>query len=153
MKADLIETQQRTVHGVGVMIRMRSGTCEVDVALTARSVSGMRDLVSACLTLWGLDDLDMRVTLAASELLTNAFQHARKAGEDAVPVKVVLTRTPDGVFLSVSDPSPRHPTPVTASDTDEGGRGLALVAEISNGYGCSSTAHGKDVWVTVLRPS
>lgn len=26
-----------------------------------------------------------------------------------------------------------------------------LIKEFSDGYGCSSTAHGKDVWVTILR--
>ncbi|MEU1893813.1 ATP-binding protein [Streptomyces pristinaespiralis] len=110
----------------------------------------MRDLVRACLGLWGLTELDWRVALTASELLTNAFQHARKEGEPSVPVKVVLTRTPDGVFLCVSDPHPRLPVPVFAGDSDEGGRGLVLIKEFSNGYGCSSTAHGKDVWVTIL---
>ncbi|MFG2525305.1 ATP-binding protein [Streptomyces sp. NPDC048527] len=152
MKADLMEAQQPIVEGTSATIRARSGTCEIDVVLTAAAVSGVRDLISACLRLWGLAELERRVTLTASELLTNAFQHASKEGESSVPVNIVLTRTPDGVVLSVSDPHPRLPAPVFAGDSDEGGRGLVLIKECSDGYGCSSTAHGKDVWVTILRP-
>ncbi|WP_328541140.1 ATP-binding protein [Streptomyces sp. NBC_00371] len=153
MKTDLMEAQPPTAGGTSAMTRMRYGTCEVDVALTAKTVRRVRNLISSCLSLWGLTELDMRVGLVSSELLTNAFLHARKDGEASVPVKVVLTRTPDGVFLSISDPNPRHPVLLDPRETDEGGRGLALVKAISNGFGCSSTAYGKDVWVTVLHPS
>ena len=148
--SDLMEAQQPTAEGTSATVRGRSGACEIDVVLTASAVSGVRDLVSACLRLWGLIELEWRVALTASELLTNAFQHARKEGEPSVPVKVVLTRTPDGVFLCVSDPHPRLPAPVVAKDGDEGGRGLVLIKEFSDRYGCSSTPHGKDVWVTIL---
>ncbi|MFF2941208.1 ATP-binding protein [Streptomyces niveus] len=151
MKADLMEAQQPNIDGTSATVRTRSGVCEIDVVLTVAAVSGVRDLVSACLFLWGLGELNWRVTLTASELLTNAFQHARKEGESSVAVKVVLTRTPDGVFLCVSDPHPGLPAPVFASEGDEGGRGLMLIMEVSDRYGCSSTAHGKDVWVTILR--
>lgn len=116
----------------------------------AQGLRGARVLVSACLRLWGLTELDWRVTLTASEMLTNAFQHARKEDESSVPVKVVLTRTPDGVFLCVSDPRPLLPAAVSAGANDEGGRGLMLIKTLSDRYGCSSTAHGKDVWVTIL---
>ncbi|MCZ4603346.1 ATP-binding protein [Streptomyces sp. Lzd4kr] len=149
--ADLMEAQQPIMEGTSATIRRHSGACEVEALLTDAAVSGVRALVSACLHLWGLAELDWRVTLAASELLTNAFQHARKDGEQSVPVKIVLTRTPDGVFLCVSDPHPRLPALVSPGNCDEGGRGLLLVEELSNEYGCSSTAHGKDVWVTILR--
>ncbi|MET7853055.1 ATP-binding protein [Streptomyces avermitilis] len=151
MKADLMEAQQPFTDGTSATLRARSGACEIDVVPTAAAVSGVRDLVRACLRLWGLTELDSRVTLTASELMTNAFQPARKEDESSVPVKVVLTRTPDGVFLCVSDPHPRLPAPVSAGDNDEGGRGLVLIKEISDGYGCSSTAHGKDIWATILR--
>ncbi|MET9357752.1 ATP-binding protein [Streptomyces sp. NPDC006617] len=150
MKADLMEAQQPLTDGTSAAVRTRSGACEIDVALTAAAVSGVRDLVSACLRLWGLTELDWRVTLTASELLTNAFQHARKEDESSVPVKVVLTRTPDGIFLCVSDPHPWLPAAVSAGDKDESGRGLMLIKTLSNRYGCSSTAHSKDVWVMVL---
>ncbi|MGW5599632.1 ATP-binding protein [Streptomyces rochei] len=150
MKADLMEAQHTLTDGTSAAVRTHSGACEIDVALTAAAVSGLRDLVSACLHLWGLTELDWRVTLTASELLTNVFQHARKDDESSVPVKVVLTRTPDGVFMCVSDPHPWLPTPVSAGDNDEGGRGLMLIKTLSDRYGCSSTAHGKDVWVTIL---
>lgn len=145
-----MEAQQPTADGTSAAVRTRSGACEVDVTLTAAAVSGVRDLVSACLRLWGLTELDWRVTLTASELLTNAFQHARKEDETSVPVKVVLTRTPDGVFLCVSDPHPRLPALAPAGDNDESGRGLSLIETLTDRYGCSSTAHGKDVWVTIL---
>ncbi|MFC9546982.1 ATP-binding protein [Streptomyces sp. NPDC056956] len=150
MKADLMGAQQPVSDGTSAAVRTRSGACEIDVVLTDAAVSGVRDLVSACLRLWGLTELDWRVTLTASELLTNAFQHARKEDESSVPVKVVLTRTPDGVFLCVSDPHPWLPAAVSAGENDEGGRGLMLIKTLSDRYGCSSTAHGKDVWVTIL---
>ncbi|WP_436849677.1 ATP-binding protein [Streptomyces avermitilis] len=49
--------------------------------------------------------------------MTNAFQHARKEDESSVPVKVVLTRTPDGVFLCVSDPHPGSRPPSRLATT------------------------------------
>ncbi|MFD7136993.1 ATP-binding protein [Streptomyces sp. NPDC059894] len=150
MKADLMEAQQPVTKSTSATVRTSSGACEIDIALTATAVSRVRDLVSACLRLWGLTELDWRVTLTASELLTNAFQHARREDESSVRVKVVLTRTPDGVFLCVSDPHPRLPALVSAGDNDEGGRGLVLIKKLSDRYGCSSTAHGKDVWATIL---
>ncbi len=145
-----MEAQQPVTDGTSAAVRTRSGACEIDVALTAAAVSGVRDLVSACLRLWSLTELNWRVTLTASELLTNAFQHARKEDESSVPVKVVLTRTPDGIFLCVSDPRPWLPAPVPAGDNDEGRRGLMLIKTLSDRYGCSPTAQGKDVWVTIL---
>ncbi|MFJ8956492.1 ATP-binding protein [Streptomyces sp. NPDC102383] len=151
MKTDLMEAQQPIAEGTSATVRTRSGACEIDVDLTIAAVSGVRELVRACLRLWGLTELEWRVTLTASELLTNAFQHARKRGESSVPVTVVLTRTPDGVFLCVSDPHPQLPAPVCAGDSDECGRGLALIEEFSDRHGWSSTTHGKDVWATLLR--
>lgn len=151
MIADLAEARPTVLEGTSAMVRMRSGTCEVDVALTDDVIAELRALVTTCLNLWGLPDLDFRVVLAASELLTNAYQHARPEGADSVPVKLLVSRTPDGVFLSVRDPDPCHPIPVNARDTEESGRGLALLKAVSNGLGCSSTEGGKDVWVSVLR--
>ena len=128
-------------------------TCEVDVALTAKTVRRVRNLISSCLSLWGLTELDMRVGSGLVRAADQRVSARPQGGEASVPVKVVLTRTPDGVFLSISDPNPRHPVPLDPRETDEGGRGLVLVKAISNGFGCSSTAYGKDVWVTVLHPS
>lgn len=80
-------TQQPIAEGTSATVRTRSGACEIDAVLTVAAVPGVRDLVSACLRLWGLTELDWRVTLTASELLTNAFQHARQEGAPSVPVK------------------------------------------------------------------
>lgn len=78
------------------------------------------------------------LTLVASELVTNAVQHA-DSGCDRRWILVQLSQGIDFLRLTVTDPGSlfsapyRIPTQEQANDKAEGGRGLAIVAELSHG--------------------
>lgn len=80
--------------------------------------------------------------LLASELVTNAILHAR------THVQVGVVVDDDQALVCVSDrlPEPGALTPQSKSQTRPGGRGLALVADLSERWGSTAYAGGKTVW-------
>jgi anti-sigma regulatory factor (Ser/Thr protein kinase) len=92
-------------------------------------------------------DADRRdsALLLASELVTNAILHARTA----VQLGVVVD---DGrVLVCVGDrlAGAGEITPRGHSQDRPGGRGLALVADLSDDWGTESYSGGKTVWFTM----
>ena len=87
-----------------------------------------------------LDD----AVLMVSELVTNSVLHG------GPPVVVAVDCTEDTLQVRVRDGSSELPAPRDAQQTDESGRGLALVAEMSADWGVDPVADGKNVWF-VLR--
>ncbi|MGZ4590092.1 MAG: ATP-binding protein [Actinomycetes bacterium] len=87
------------------------------------------------------DALDIAVLLT-SELVTNAILHAR------TPVQLGLVRDDDTVMVAVGDRAPAEMSlePRSWSKDRPGGRGLALVAEMSDSWGTSTHTGGKTVW-------
>ncbi len=78
--------------------------------------------------------------LIVSELVTNAVRYA------GGPVGLRLIR--DEVLLcEVTDPSNTQPRMRRARITDEGGRGLFLVARLSRRWGSRYGQRGKTIWV------
>jgi anti-sigma regulatory factor (Ser/Thr protein kinase) len=109
-------------------------------------VAEARRLASARLTEWGLDELAFTTELIVSELVTNA---ARYAGG---PVGLRLIR--DSVLVcEVSDPSNSQPRLTRARQLDEGGRGLFLVAQMADRWGCRYGRSGKTIWTEQAIPS
>ncbi|MET7329524.1 SpoIIE family protein phosphatase [Nonomuraea sp. NPDC005650] len=98
-----------------------------------------REHVRAQLSAWHLDDLSMTTELLASELVGNVVRHAKG------PIHLRLLRT-DVLTCEVSDGSLTTPRIRRAAETDEGGRGLQLVAAISRRWGTRYTATGKSIW-------
>lgn len=89
------------------------------------------------------DELDAAL-LMASELVTNAILHAR------TPVELGVVVDSGRLLLCVGDRLPGGPlTPRSHSRDRPGGRGLALVADLSEHWGTVSTAGGKTVWFTL----
>ncbi|MGR8009386.1 ATP-binding protein [Streptomyces hypolithicus] len=82
--------------------------------------------------------------LCVSELLSNVITHL---GE-GTPVTVHITRTPDGrTRVEVTDPDPRvWPVLRHAADSDESGRGLAILGAVSLRWGVSQGPDSKTVW-------
>ncbi|WP_314242152.1 ATP-binding SpoIIE family protein phosphatase [Streptomyces kutzneri] len=108
---------------------------EADLSLVARA----RELVVGQLSDWQLDDLGFVTELVASELVTNAIRYA------GGPVGLRLIR--DRVLVcEVSDHSSTQPRLRRARETDEGGRGLFLVAQLTDRWGCRFTSTGKTIW-------
>ena len=79
--------------------------------------------------------------LAVSELVSNAVTH----GEEPLDVRLTLMR--ESVRISVHDGNPVPPSVRTPSPGGlTGGRGLRIVAAVSERWGCATTRRGKNVW-------
>ncbi|SFD26782.1 ATP-binding SpoIIE family protein phosphatase [Streptomyces aidingensis] len=102
-------------------------------------VADIRSLVSARLTDWGLAELAFATELIVSELVTNAIRYA------GGPVGIRLIRD-QRLICEVSDPSQTQPHLRRARLSDEGGRGLFLVAQLAHRWGSRYTPTGKTIW-------
>ncbi|QKW10307.1 SpoIIE family protein phosphatase [Streptomyces sp. NA04227] len=99
-----------------------------------------REHVREQLAAWHLDDLLTTTTeLIVSELVGNAVRHAR----GPIDLRLLRSRT---LICEVSDGSLTTPHIRTASFTDEGGRGLQLIAAMAQRWGARYTAEGKSIW-------
>ncbi|TJZ93678.1 PAS domain S-box protein [Actinacidiphila oryziradicis] len=102
-------------------------------------VSTARSLAVGQLTKWGLPDLATTTELIVSELVTNAISHGTG------PVRLRLIRH-QVLTCEVSDTNTSLTCLRHARTTDEGGRGLFLVAQLSHRRGTRYTPDGKTVW-------
>ncbi|MEU3450752.1 SpoIIE family protein phosphatase [Streptomyces thermolilacinus] len=98
-----------------------------------------RRLTADQLAQWGLDDLVFTSELIVSELVTNAYRYA------SGPVQLRLIRD-SSLICEVSDGSTTAPHLRRARSTDEGGRGLFLVAQLTERWGTRYSRDGKTVW-------
>jgi serine phosphatase RsbU (regulator of sigma subunit)/PAS domain-containing protein/anti-sigma regulatory factor (Ser/Thr protein kinase) len=103
------------------------------------AVARIRANVSERLTAWGLEDLTFATELIVSELATNAIRYGTG------PIRVRLLRD-RALICEVSDGSSTSPHLRYAATTDEGGRGLFLVAQLSDRWGTRYTPDGKVIW-------
>ncbi|MFF3073290.1 SpoIIE family protein phosphatase [Kitasatospora sp. NPDC057936] len=103
------------------------------------AVGAAREAVARRLAAWGLEDLAFTTELIVSELVTNAVRYG------GAPIGLRLIR--DRVLLcEVTDPSNTQPRLRRARNTDEGGRGLFLIAQLSTRWGCRYGRRGKTIW-------
>ncbi|WPB95021.1 SpoIIE family protein phosphatase [Streptomyces malaysiensis] len=102
-------------------------------------VASARSLVIRQLAEWGLDELMTTTELIASELVTNAIRHGTG------PIRLRLIRH-DVLICEVADTSNTSPRLRHARTTDEGGRGLFLVAQLTRRWGTRYTEGGKLIW-------
>jgi len=125
-----------------------AGTCARSIG--AGSVRACRDFAVATLRQWGVCDRDDDIAVVVSELVTNALRHALPAAAAAPggwPVQVGLARPGRSLLCAVCDPSDRLPVPREPDPLEETGRGLQVVASLSDEWGCSVPgAMGKIVW-------
>jgi anti-sigma regulatory factor (Ser/Thr protein kinase) len=103
------------------------------------AVSEVRASVTRRLADWGLEELAFTTELILSELVTNAIRY----GRGPIEVRLLRDRT---LICEVSDSSTTSPHLRYAASTDEGGRGLFLVAQIAERWGTRYTPHGKVIW-------
>jgi len=68
-------------------------------------------------------------------------------------IEVVVRRGQTSIWIEVYDQDVRTPRVRSASATDEGGRGLFLVKQLSQRWGVRSTATGKAVWFQLALPA
>jgi anti-sigma regulatory factor (Ser/Thr protein kinase) len=105
------------------------------------SVSLARAFVRAAEPELTTDALDTLVLLT-SELVTNAVLHAR------TPVRLDVVMGDEQVMVAVGDLAPVEQSlePRHWSKDRPGGRGLALVADLSDAWGTRTHSGGKAVW-------
>ncbi|MFI1065260.1 SpoIIE family protein phosphatase [Streptomyces spororaveus] len=112
---------------------------EWEVPGEASAVSRVRNAGAAQLAAWGLDEISFATELILSELITNAIRY----GSAPVRVRLLRDRT---LICEVSDGSSTSPHLRYAATTDEGGRGLFLVAQYADRWGTRYTERGKVIW-------
>lgn len=115
--------------------RVAFWTLPTDPAIVATS----RTLVARQLGIWDLPDLVFTAQLVVSELVTNAIRY----GTPPIQLRLILDQV---LICEVSDgnsaaPHVRHPRA-----SDEGGRGLLLVAQLAKRWGTRLTPGGKTIW-------
>ena len=81
-----------------------------------------------------------RAALVTSELVANSVRHARGG------VSLALKRLNGGWLVSVADDSSAPPQLRDAGPLSENGRGMLIVARVSEQLGWSRTPTGKVVW-------
>ncbi|KRD01853.1 histidine kinase [Streptomyces sp. Root264] len=112
---------------------------EWDVPVDPAAVAEVRSAAMRQLARWDLDELSFATELILSELVTNAIRY----GSGPVRVRLLRDRT---LICEVSDGSSTSPHLRYAAMTDEGGRGLFLVAQLTERWGTRYTPKGKVIW-------
>ncbi|MEU0372859.1 SpoIIE family protein phosphatase [Streptomyces sp. NPDC006283] len=119
---------------------------EWDVPPDPSAVRRVRAAVAEKLAEWGLEEEAFTTELILSELVTNSIRYA--SGE--IRVRLIRDRA---LICEVSDQSSTSPHMRQAATTDEGGRGLFLVAQFAERWGTRYTADGKVIWTEQPLPA
>ena len=102
-------------------------------------VADARARAARQLATWGLEEISFTTELLVSELVTNAIRHA----QSPIQLRMILD---GGLCCEVSDGSSSAPHLRRADRYDEGGRGLLLVAQLTEAWGSRHTRTGKTIW-------
>jgi PAS domain S-box-containing protein len=102
-------------------------------------VADARARAARQLAAWGLEEITFTTEVVVSELVTNAIRYA----QSPIQLRMIL----DGALsCEVSDGSSTAPHLRRADRYDEGGRGLMLVAQLTERWGSRHTRVGKTIW-------
>ncbi|MER7373768.1 SpoIIE family protein phosphatase [Streptomyces lanatus] len=110
-----------------------------EVPVDPAAVADVRARATRQVAAWGFGELAMTTELIVSELVTNAIRYAEP------PIRLRLLRD-SRLTCEVADASSTAPRLRHARSTDEGGRGLFLVAQLAHRWGARYTADGKIIW-------
>ncbi|WTG86322.1 SpoIIE family protein phosphatase [Kitasatospora sp. NBC_01560] len=114
---------------------------EWEVSSDPAAVGPVRRACARRLEEWGLEQIGFGTELILSELITNAVRY----GAQPIRVRLLLT---DTLVCEVSDGNSTAPHIRRAKDTDEGGRGLFLVAQYAQRWGTRYSSRGKTIWTS-----
>lgn len=121
------------------------------------SVSAARRFTTQTMQRWGVADRGDDVAVVVSELLSNALRHGLPSMCDLRPdrpIRLGLVHAGASLMCAVADPSSQLPMPREAGWLDESGRGLHVIASLSDQWGsCMARGRpGKVVWATFATP-
>jgi Histidine kinase-like ATPase domain len=126
------------------------GTAMRPPGVDVSRVSAARDFTIATLRRWEVAGRCEDIVIVVSELLTNALRHAlpRSGGtRTGPPVRLGLLQPGQCVVCAVADPSRTAPVPRMADDISETGRGLQVIAALSDRWGYTPPSDmGKVLW-------
>ncbi|GGI97115.1 SpoIIE family protein phosphatase [Streptomyces brasiliensis] len=111
-----------------------------DIPADPALVAPIRKQVVEQLDLWSLSETAFTAELVVSELVTNAIRYGSR------PIRLRLIHDATTLICEVSDTSHTAPHLRRAKIWDEGGRGLLLVAQLTQRWGSRHTADGKTIW-------
>ncbi|MDJ1131376.1 ATP-binding protein [Streptomyces iconiensis] len=128
--------------------------CAVEFQALPSRIGQVRRIISAQLRYWRLDPLIDAAALGVTELLANVHRHANSpegCGDKHCTVELAFVW--DRLTVSVHDHDPRLPS-VRSRPEDRmatSGRGLALVAAVSDSWGMRAQhdGSGKTVWFSL----
>ncbi|MFJ9469053.1 ATP-binding SpoIIE family protein phosphatase [Streptomyces caniferus] len=109
-------------------------------------VADARAQASRQLATWGLTNAASITELVVSELVTNAIRY----GDAPIGLRLIRDRT---LICEVSDASSTSPHLRRARTYDEGGRGLHMVTQLTQGWGTRHTPTGKTIWAEQRLPA
>jgi hypothetical protein len=132
-------------------------------APAAYAIAVARTFTLQTMRKWDVTDRADDVAAVVTELLTNALRHALPKPQHAAaamsswPIKVGLLHPGSHVVCAVADPSTEVPELCEPDWQDESGRGLIVVAALSDHWGSCAVPdeQGKVVWgafMTASRP-
>jgi len=115
------------------------------------AISAARKFTTLMLERWGAADRGSDVAVVVSELLSNAVRHglAPAGGPPPAGIRLGLLHSGPTILCAVTDPSDAPPVPREPDWLDEGGRGLHVIASLSDGWGACLDVPGqagKVVW-------
>lgn len=109
------------------------------------AVPAVRRFITQVLESWGEPALVPAATLVASELATNAIRHASS------PFRASASWLDAVVRIAIEDVDPGNPELVHADPSEFSGRGVAIVADLSQRWGYDRLPTGKVVWSELAR--
>lgn len=129
---------------------------DILIALVLASDPGQlgitRCLVRAALEYRGLGQYASEAETIASELVTNAIQHASNANPDAkIGVTLIRVWDEEAIRVVVTDSSPVPPIKRQTTTGSERGRGLQIVEALSVRWGWNHEPSGKAVYAILAQ--
>ena len=109
-----------------------------------------RDFTASTLHQWGVAERCDDIAIVVSELVTNALQHAPpdpSSTRTGWPIQLGLLHPGHRVMCAVADASKAVPVPKEPDSFDETGRGLHVIAALSDQWGYTTSGDmGKVIW-------
>jgi HAMP domain-containing protein len=124
-----------------------------DILPDPEQVALARTLTTRRLEAWQLEEASFVTELVVSELVTNAIRY----GTPPIQLRLIRTQPSSAVaagalVCEVSDGSNTAPHLRRARTFDEGGRGLLLVAQLTQRWGTRHSMTGKTIWCEQALP-